>query len=573
MGCALRTVTPEERGSMRQAGAAYLQEEARYRGARPRVKAVLSPFELDYGLAPGSGEFVQTVYGGEPGKLAMGDGYYTSGSWTSPVIQAFSPYLDEAVPSWEAATGHMDVEIGFREGETTDGLAQAPFVSLSPGQEISLAPYFQVNVSFQETIRAWALDNAGDVDNFSAYAADQAPDSGFESYASDGPGCLAGLSLAGRLTLPEREIIDPGGLQVELARDFSELKTADHALVLDNRLGQWLNRPGNAYLQGMDLTQVQLALYHGWELADGTVAWQQLYQGVVQRLTRMAHGWSQQHRVRLESQDEVAAGLKRMLGAPDDMGERRPFMRGTYLAQGEMIQTIPATISEVVWTGSGSASLNLLGTYRGDYPQNYVLEVDAGGEVGSATFRWSHDQGQSWQKTGLVAGGPDAPMQLEDGLSVYWESGVGQDLVGGDRWSFTAIPPVYCYQVFGAPFEAITAVYLDGEIDDDRVTADANTGLIRVSGKNAPVQARVIKDHTTHPVDIITDMLGEVGLSPAINQDSFALAKSLTPEYAIGIRFENVTAAQAIREIVRRCLYDLWIDFGEIKIRAYLGEQ
>jgi hypothetical protein len=57
-----------------------------------------------------------------------------------------------------------------------------------------------------------------------------------------------------------------------------------------------------------------------------------------------------------------------------------------------------------------------------------------------------------------------------------------------------------------------------------------------------------------------------------MDQDSFALAKSLTPEYAIGIRFENLTAAQAIREIVRRCLYDLWIDFGEIKIRAYLGE-
>ncbi|MEJ2226491.1 MAG: hypothetical protein P8X49_15305, partial [Syntrophobacterales bacterium] len=80
---------------MRQAGAAYLQEEARYRGARPRVKGVLSPFDLDYGLAPGSGAFVQTVYGGETGKLAMADGYFTSGYWTSPINQAPSPYLDE----------------------------------------------------------------------------------------------------------------------------------------------------------------------------------------------------------------------------------------------------------------------------------------------------------------------------------------------------------------------------------------------------------------------------------------------------------------------------------------------
>ena len=69
---------------MRQAGADYLREETRCRGARPRVKAALFPYELDYGLAPGSGEFIRTAYGGEPGKLAMGDGYVTSGSWTSP---------------------------------------------------------------------------------------------------------------------------------------------------------------------------------------------------------------------------------------------------------------------------------------------------------------------------------------------------------------------------------------------------------------------------------------------------------------------------------------------------------
>jgi hypothetical protein len=410
------------------------------------------------------------------------------------------------------------------------------------------------------------------VDEFSAYAVDQDPDGGFESYAADGPVCLSGFRLTGRLTLPEREIIDPGVLQVELVRDFSELRTSGHVLMLDNRVGQWLNRPENFYLWEPDWTRKQLALYHGWELADGTVAWQLLYQGVVQRLAGMAHGWRQPHRVRLESQDVVAAGLKQMIGAPAATGERRPFMRGTYLAPGELIRVIEASISGISRTGSGSAALKLLGTYRGDFLQNYLLEVETGGEVGSATFRWSHDQGQSWQKTGLVAGGADAPMLLEDGLSVYWESGPGSDLVAGDRWTFTAFPPVYHYQIFGAPFEAITAVYLDGEEDDARVMLDAATGLIQVSGRNAQVEARVVKDHTTHPVDMVADILAEVGLGQAIHQDSFALAKSLTPEYAFGVRFENVTAAQAIREIVRRGLYDLWIDFGEIKISPYLGE-
>jgi hypothetical protein len=557
---------------MRQAGVDFLQEEGRGRGARPRVKAVLSPFELDYGLAPGSGEFSQTAYGGEPGKLVMADGYYTSGSWTSPLVQTFSPYLDEAVPAWEEPAGHMDVEVRLRTGETPEGVAQAAFALLVSGQAITLAPYFQVKVDFAETIRAWALDDPGEAGEFTAYAVDQAPDDGFESYASDGAGCLTGFSLAGRLTLPEREIIDPGGMRVDLARDFSEFRTGDNVLVLDNRLGQWLNRAENSYFQEPDWTRKQLALYHGWELADGSVAWQLLYQGVVQRLAGMAHGWRQPHRVRLESQDGVAAGLKQMIGAPSATGERRPFMRGTYLAQGELTRVEEATVGEISRTGSGSAALKLLGTYRGDYLQDYLLEAETSGEVGSATFRWSLDQGRSWQKSGLTAAGPDNPVGLDEGLSVYWESGMRSDLVTGDRWTFTASPPIYHYQIFGAPFEAITTVYLAGEEDNDRVSADAYTGLIQVSGKNASVLARVVKDHTTHPVDMVNDILEEVGLGQAIHQDSFALAKSLTPEYVFGVRFENVTAAQAIREIVRRGLYDLWIDFGEIKIRAYLGE-
>jgi hypothetical protein len=536
------------------------------------VKAVLFPYELDYGLAPGSGEFLQTAYGGEPGKLMMGEGYLTSGSWTSPVVQSFSPYLDEAAPSWEEPAGHMDVEIRLRTGETPAGVVQAAFTLLASGQGLPLAPYFQVKVNFLETIRAWGLDDPGEADEFTAYAVDQGPDGGFESYASDGPGCLAGFSLMGRLTLPEREIIDPGGLRVELAQDFSELRTGDHVLVLDNRMGQWLNRAENACLKEPDWTRKQLALYHGWELADGTVDWQLLYQGVVQRLAGMAHGWRQPHRVRLESQDGVAAGLKQKIGAPADTGERRPFMRGTYLARGELTRVVETAISEISRTGSGSAYLQLLGTYRGDYPQAYLLEAEVSGEVGSATFRWSLDQGQSWEKAGLAADGADNPVGLEEGLSVYWESGLGSDLVAGDRWTFTAFPAIYHYQVFGAPFEAITAVYLSGEEDDDRVAQDATTGLIQVSGRNASVSARVVKDHTTHPVDMVADILAEVGLDQAIHQDSFALAKSLTPEYVIGVSFENFTAAQAIREIVRRCLYDLWIDFGEIKIRAYLGE-
>ena len=265
---------------MRQAGAEYLAEEGRYRGARPRVKAVLYPFDLDYGLAPGSGVFEHTEYGGEPGKLIMAAGSNLSGSWLSPVMAAFSPYLDRVAPTWEESAGAMDPLIYLRRGASPQELAGAAFSPLTPGVEVALGPYFQVQVAFQQNIRSWAGDSAAEGDEFAAYALDQAPDGGYESYGGEGEtaGYLAGLSLEGRLTLPESEILDAGRVKVDLARDFSGLTAATHALVLDNRRGQWLSGAAGSYLRGQDWSQKQVSLYHGWELGGGTVAWQLVYQ-------------------------------------------------------------------------------------------------------------------------------------------------------------------------------------------------------------------------------------------------------------------------------------------------------
>jgi hypothetical protein len=517
---------------MKRVGAAYLQEEARLRGARPRVQAVLYPFDLDYGLAPGSGVFDQTAYGGEPGKVVMAAGYYAAGAWTSPVMGTFSPNLKGLVPSWEDGSGGMDCQVYLRTGASPGEVTGAPYGPLTRGVEATLAPYFQIKVAFTQTVRFWAVDSPEGADEFTAYAVDQAPDDGYESYSVDGEtsGYLAGLGLDGRLTLSETEILDPGNLRVELARDFSELRVGDHALVMDNRQGQWLAGVEGSYLWGQDWPQKQLALYQGWELEGGTVAWQLVHQGVLQHLAGMTHGWQEPHRARLESQEAAVVRLRQLIGAPSAAGARRPFRRGASRARGELVQTTPASVSEPAKNGSGSATMEVLGAYRSEYPQDY------------------------------------------QGLSVFWESGPGADLVSGDRWTFAATPPVYEYQVYGAPFETITAVYLNQEETDDRVSAAAATGLIQVTGRSAQVEARVVKDGTTHPVDIITDILEEVGLSQAMHEDSFNLARSLTPEYVIGVCFENLSAAQAIREIVKRCLYDLWVDFGEIKIRAYLGE-
>jgi hypothetical protein len=560
---------------MRTTSSEYLQEEARQRGARPRVKAVLYPFDLDYGLAPGSGEFINTAYGGEPGKLVLTEGYFPTASWTSPVLHTFSPYLNLVAVFWDDLAGRMEPQVSLRTAATIGEVGGAAYESMNRGAEYTLLPYFQVRVEFQESQRHWAVDATEDADEFSAYAVDQAPDAGFESFSAEGefPGYLANLRLEGRLSLPEGEILDPGAVQVDLARDFSELRAGDHTLWLDNRRGQWLVGAENFYLLGLSWRQKQLALHHGWELPNGKVEWQLVYQGELERLAGMAHGWQGEHRVRLDSRDWVAARLQTLLGAPSAQGERQPFMRGPYRATAELQETTAAQVGAPVKTGSGSGTLKLLGTYRGEFDQDYLLKIENSGEVGAASFRWSTNNGQSWRQTGQGTSGAGDPVELEASLAVYWESGAGTDLVAGDYWTFTAQAPVYLYQVYGGPFAAITAVYLNSEESQDRVAADPETGLITVTGRSAQVEARVVKDATTHPVDIITDILAAVDLNAAIQQDSFDLAKSLTPGYAIGVCFENVTAAQALREILKRCLYDFWADFGEIKIRAYLGEE
>ena len=528
---------------MRDTSSAYLQEEARDRGARPRVRAVLYPFDLDYGLAAGSGEFIHTAYGGEPGKLALVEGTYSAASWTSPVLHTFSPYLNLVAPFWDDQAEPMEARVYLRTAASAGEVGSATYLPLTQGGEYPLLPYFQVKVEFTET-----------------------------QEQSEVPGYLANLRFEGRLNLPEGEILDPGAVRVELARDFSELRTGDLTLVLDNRRGQWLAGAENSYLLGLPWSQKKLALYHGWELATGQVEWQLAYQGELESLAGMAHTWSGEHRVSLESRDWVAARLQTLLGAPALDGVRQPFMRGPYRAKAELAETVDAQVGAPVKSGSGGAVLKVIGTYRGDYVQDYLLQAEGSGEVGAVTFRWSVNQGQSWRETGRATVGAENPVALENGLAVYWESGSGTDLAAGDRWTFTAQPAVYRYQVYGSPFAAMTTVFLNGAETQDRVAADPATGVITITGRSAQVEARVLKDATTHPVDIISDILDQVGLGSARQQDTFDLAKSLTPSYAIGVCFENVTAAQALREILKRCLYDFWVDFGEIRIKAYLGE-
>jgi hypothetical protein len=559
---------------MKEASLEYIQEESQRRGARPRVKAVIFPFELDYGLADRLGEFYRTEYGGQA-TLKMQAGYYTSGTWISPIMQTFSENMNCLIADWEDQAGYLDTRISLRYAHDYEGIASSDYHILSVGAEYALSRYFQIKVELTESIRAWTIDAPAETDNYTAFALDAYPESGYESYASPGefPGILSGLQINAQMELPENEILNPGDIMVSMALDFADLRAGNNTLVLDNRQGQWLPNGTNFYLQTAAWFKKRLKLYQGIALPNGSVEWQLLYIGQIEKLAQMAHGWKLPHTARLESSDLIGQLLEHRIGVPAADGSRQPFLRGYWRAEAEAIGTT-GPYGQMQKIGVGSAILHIVdeGDYRGVEDATYLVEAESTGEIGSATFKWSKDGGRSWEKIGLATIGPFDPVELENNLKIYWTGGIGNDFLATDRWEITAHAKVFHYLIPGGPFQTITDIDVDGDNNCPGLNYDIYTGEIDLMGAGGQVKARIVKDSISHPVDIVTDILAEVGLSQFIETRSFTQARSDTPAYNIGVCFEDISAGQAIQEIVKACLLDFWVDFGEIKLRAYLGE-
>jgi hypothetical protein len=111
----------------------------------------------------------------------------------------------------------------------------------------------------------------------------------------------------------------------------------------------------------------------------------------------------------------------------------RAMDRLTFTVQGT---ANTSRLHNLIKSGSGSATLVLLGDYAKQEKRRFVVEIENTGEVGTATFRWSRDGGLTWEANGLVSGDRQHPVTLEDQLAVAWEGGDGDDLVAGDLWMF-----------------------------------------------------------------------------------------------------------------------------------------
>ncbi len=96
-------------------------------------------------------------------------------------------------------------------------------------------------------------------------------------------------------------------------------------------------------------------------------------------------------------------------------------------------------ISNAQKEGAGSGTMAPTGDYTGLIDRDYFVQIDLAGELGVATFKWSHDDGATFTAVGVVTSAVATALEL--GISILFLGGAGVDFVLGDLWRFKAFRP------------------------------------------------------------------------------------------------------------------------------------
>jgi len=142
---------------MRPASVNYLQEEALLRGARPRVRGLIYPFDLDLGLyATGLGDgwfegdwFVDGWFGDEgTARSSTRSTAARPGSWLwwrviippgPGVAHHGRVHGQPGDPHLAGPGGYMEVTVALRSAPTYAGVAAAAWVNLTSGGSMTWA--------------------------------------------------------------------------------------------------------------------------------------------------------------------------------------------------------------------------------------------------------------------------------------------------------------------------------------------------------------------------------------------------------------------------------------------------
>lgn len=88
---------------------------------------------------------------------------------------------------------------------------------------------------------------------------------------------------------------------------------------------------------------------------------------------------------------------------------------------------------------AGTGSVITSGTYTGTANARYIVVIDGAGAVGTATFKWSRDNGETWQGTGVTTSA--VPIPLEKGMKIAFPGdGAASDFAVNDEWVFYVGP-------------------------------------------------------------------------------------------------------------------------------------
>jgi hypothetical protein len=96
--------------------------------------------------------------------------------------------------------------------------------------------------------------------------------------------------------------------------------------------------------------------------------------------------------------------------------------------------TLPRSVKAATKVGTGSLTLTTSGVYAGaDGSRDYKVQIDGTGSPN--TFKWSNDNGATWEATTVAITG--SAQTLEDGVKVTFSGTTGGVL--NDYWTFKVV--------------------------------------------------------------------------------------------------------------------------------------
>jgi hypothetical protein len=149
------------------AGAEYQQYEAMQMGATPAVRISFSPYVWPNGVND-LGTSVECAFVA-PDRIQADYHGFNGGYWISEVITSYAQFASSAVITWDWNSPGFDLVVSWRYGNSAVECEAAAWEQIYSGDTLTIPAFYQFKLTI-EGYRAWAVDEVGDADDWTAYA-------------------------------------------------------------------------------------------------------------------------------------------------------------------------------------------------------------------------------------------------------------------------------------------------------------------------------------------------------------------------------------------------------------------